>query len=293
MRLPVKEKEKEKNNSKVINIVNQLESNLKKAFENSIKACIKFAKVKVMLGDFSVIETETFDPNLIINYFFEKEKLIQTLNTWKVVSVQSTKSDDLHRIYLQSSIEIDRYYFYIYFGIQFHSLLYYQMDKDVIQISKKIREIEEKNFIIKKDISQKGDQIIKQELSSLGYIEHDNTQLFEELFSNSELSEKLTQKTSSLENSHPELGENLLYIEKLKQHLQDLVIEIYQIKYNSLDYNKMMQGEEGIIFYIDLEFIKNQKTKEKTSVFSFEKIPDDIADSFKLEFDNLINIIVS
>ena len=54
----------------------------------------------------------------------------------KLYPIQSTKSDDIRRLYFQVSLEIDKFYFYIYMGIQFHSLLYYQIDKQVIQISK-------------------------------------------------------------------------------------------------------------------------------------------------------------
>ena len=45
-------------------------------------------------------------------------------------------------------------------GIQFHSLLYYKLDKDVISINKKIKRIRRNNFNIKNEISSKGDQII-------------------------------------------------------------------------------------------------------------------------------------
>lgn len=290
MRLPIKDKG---NDSDVISAINKLESDLRKEFEKSIKNNIQFAKVNVMLGDFSVIDVGTFDPNIIINYFFNKEKAINALSKWSAVPVQSTKSDDLHRIFLQSSMEIDRYYFYFYFGIQFHSLLYYKVNKDVIQISKEIRELEEKNFAIQKDISKKGDQIIKQELSSLGYLDYDNTKLFEELFSDPNLTEKLSQKASYLENTYPDFNNNVLQIEKLKKDLQDLVVEIYKINENSLDYNKMMQGEEGIVFYVDMEYIKNKKTKEKTSVFSFDKLSDKVIQSIKNEFLDLIDIISS
>ena len=34
----------------------------------------------------------------------------------------------------------------------------------------------------------------------------------------------------------------------------------------------MLQGENGMVMYVDFEMIKNKKTKEKTSVINFEKI---------------------
>ena len=67
-------------------------------------------------------------------------------------------------------------------GIQFHALLYYKPDKEVINIYKRIRQLEEINFDIKKEISKRGDLLIQQELEKLGYKEISNTELFEELF---------------------------------------------------------------------------------------------------------------
>ncbi len=287
MRLPIQEKRKSLNS---VNVINKKNHELMEAFENSLKKNIEFIKIKVMLGDFSVIEITTFDPNKIIQYFFLKEKEIKNDINWQVVSVQSSKSDDLHRIFFQISIEIERFYFYVYMGIQFHSLLYYKVDKDVLKISKKIRELEEKIYNMKDEITIKGDQIIKQELEGLGYKEVDNTQLFEELFTKKDMTEKLIQKASSVEETFPELEKNKLALKKMKKQLEDLIIEVYQINIASLDYNKMMQGEEGIVFYIDLEMIKNKKTREKTSIINFEKITSDNLLSIEKEFNFIINI---
>ena len=51
------------------------------------------------------------------------------------------------------------------------------------------------NRNIKDDISNKGNQIIKQELEKLGYKDIGNTELFEELFTKQDLSDKLTRKS--------------------------------------------------------------------------------------------------
>jgi hypothetical protein len=246
--------------------------------------------MKVMLADFTVIETNTFDPNRVLNYFFNKEKEAKSLKSWKVVPVQSTKTDDLHRIFLQMNNEIERYYFYIYFGIQFHSLLFYKLDKNVIDINKKIRELEENNFNIKQEISKKGNQIIKQELDNLGYKEIGNTELFEELFTKQNLSEDLSEKASNLEDNYPQFRQNSQLIETLKKDLENLMIELYQINLASIDSNKLMVGEEGIAFNMDLELIINKKTHQKTSVIDFEKIKKAEFIRIEQEFSSIIEL---
>jgi hypothetical protein len=286
MRLPINEKVK---SIEFVNFINDIDREIRDNFEISIKKNLETVKIKVMLADFTVIETNTFDPERILNYFFIKEKEVTSLKNWKVVPVQSTKTDDLHRIFFQISIDIDNYYFYIYMGIQFHSLLYYKLDKDVISINKKIKELEDKNRDIKNDISNKGDQIIGQELEKLGYKDIDNTKLFEELFTKQDLSDKLTEKALKIENNFPQLNQNLQLIETLKKDLENFTIELYQINQASIDSNKLMLGEEGIAFNIDFELIKNKKKQEKTSVIDFEKIDKTEILKIKKEFSNLIN----
>ena len=287
MRLPINEKEKD---FEFVKFINRVNDDLRVSFENSIKENLQTAKIKVMLADFTVIETNTFDPERVLNYFFIKEKEVATLNNWKVVPVQSAKTDDLHRIFFQISTEIGNYYFYIYMGIQFHALLYYKLDKEIISISKRIRELEERNSNVKNEISIKGDQLIKQELENLGYKDTDNTKLFEELFTKQDLSKSLTEKASEVESTFPEFNQNSQKIQSLKKELENFTIELYQINPASIDSNKLMIGEEGVAFNIDFELIKNKKTKEKTSVINFEKINRTEISKIEQGFSPLINI---
>jgi hypothetical protein len=286
MRLPINGKG---NNNEFINFINKIDKDLRDSFENAIKKNLETIQMKVMLADFTVIKTNTFDPNRVLNYFFNKEKETKSLS-WKVVPVQSTKTDDLHRIFFQVSNEIENYYFYIYMGIQFHSLLYYKLDKDVININKKIRELEENNFNIKQEISIKGNQIIQQELDNLGYKEIGNTELFEELFTKQNLAKDLSEKAAKLEDSFPQLEQNLQLIDTLKKDLENLMIELYQINQASIDSNKLMIGEEGLAYNMDLELIKNKKTREKTSVIDFNKIKKAEFVRIEQEFSSLIEL---
>ena len=289
MRLPLKEKGK---NPDTIILLNKFYENIKDVFENSITANIVTVDTKVMLADFSVINVSSFDPNKIVTLFQNFEKMVNNRSkNWQSVPVQSTKSDDIRRLYFQVSLEVDKFYFYIYMGIQFHSLLYYQVDKQVIQISKQIRELQELNNSAKSEITIKGDQIIKNELEKLGYKDVDNTQLFEELFTHSDLSNSLIEKASSIEGNYPDMEKNIDQIAKLKKELENLIIETYHIDLASLDQNKMLQGENGMVLYVDFEMIKNKKTKEKTSVINFEKIPKESIEAIKNELEFLYDLM--
>jgi len=289
VRLPIKEKG---NNKEYIGLINGLYTDLQDSFESFIKNTTSTFKTKVMLADFSVVEITSFDPNKIVLALSNVESgLNQRSGNWQIVSVQSTKSDDLRQIYLQFSLVIDKYYFYIYMGVQFHSLLYYQADKEVIRLSKKIRELEDNNYSAKNEISVEGNKIIREELEKLGYKDTDNSQLFEELFTKNELTQSLIDKASNIEKNYPSIEKNEKTISELKSLLNSYIVEAYQMNLNSLDQNKMLQGEEGMVLYVDFEMFKNNKTKEKTSVINFDKIPREIIDKVKLEFENLKNIL--
>ena len=289
MRLPLKEKGKDKD---IIILINNFYNNLRDGFENAIRKNFVTFNTKVMLADFSVIDINSFDPNHIVKFFNSLEKSITCRpSNWQVVSVQSTKSDDLRRIYIQFSLEIENYYFYVYLGLQFHSLFYYQVDKEVINLSKQIREAENLNNKTKSEITIEGDRIIKEELEKLGYKEVDNSQLFEDLFTRNDLSGRLIEKASQVEENYPSVEENDILLGKLKKKLESFIIEAYQINLASLDQNKMLQGEEGMVIYIDFEMIKNKKTKEKTSVINFEKISKDALNEMKRGFDEITEIL--
>ena len=124
-------------------------------------------------------------------------------------------------------------------------------------------------------------------LEKLGYKDVDNTQLFEELFTHNDLSKNLIEKASSIEENYPDIEKNNDQIAKLKKDLENLIIETYHIDLASLDQNKMLQGENGMVIYVDFEMIKNKKTKEKTSVINFEKIPKESIDAIKIELEFL------
>src|SRR5690349_18630929 len=108
MRLPLKEKGKDKD---IIILINNFYNNLRDRFENAIRKNFVTFNTKVMLADFSVIDINSFDPNHIVKFFNSLEKSITSRpSNWHVVGVQSTKSDDLRRIYIQFSLEIENYY---------------------------------------------------------------------------------------------------------------------------------------------------------------------------------------
>ena len=93
MRLPIKDEGK---NIEFISFINNVNQDLKDSFEKSIKKNLETSKIKVMLADFSVIETNTFDPNRVLNYFFNKEKEEKEANG-AAAAYRAAGGDDIER----------------------------------------------------------------------------------------------------------------------------------------------------------------------------------------------------
>jgi hypothetical protein len=64
--------------------------------------------------------------------------------------------------------------------------------------------------------------------------------------------------------------------ERLFSELNDLLMELCQISPVSIDHNKLMQGEEGVVTYFDIEKVKNQKTKETDSYINTKRMTKEL-----------------
>jgi hypothetical protein len=121
----------------------------------------------------------------------------------------------------------------------------------------------------------RGNDILSDELERIGYANIGSEELFTELFENRTLFEHLEGKAMSIENEFPEFEEIHQKKIQLFSELNNLLVELYQISPTSIDYNQLMQGEEGVVIYFDIEMIKNQKTNEKDSYINSKRITTD------------------
>jgi hypothetical protein len=241
--------------------LNSTFDNVKDRYFEAIKPQLIMNKLSVMLGDGTVSQSDTFEPQKVIAFY---QRLINSLQGWTTTGVSRSNTSDLHRVYCQFTQVVGKYHLHGYFGIQFHALPYYRVNKRVIEIQKELREIADnatKTFAL---IGNRGNDIVQQELEKVGCAEMGFEELFTKLFEDKELLDDLEVKALTIEKEFPEYEE--MHNEKIQlfTELNDLVIETYQTTLVSIDYNKLMQGEEGIVTYFDIEII-NQKTKERDS----------------------------
>jgi hypothetical protein len=255
------------------NEVNSAFNHIQDAYLEGAKLYLEKSEVPVMLGDGSISQSTTFELSKIIVYY---EKLIDSLDGWVSTGISKSNTDDLHRIYFQISQYINKYRIYGYFGIQFHALPYYRVNKRVIEIQKELSLIAEKAANIFSSLAEKGNTMVLHELQKLGYSELEFEDLFTKLFDDQELVRGLERKAQSLEEQLPEFEQMHISKNQLYAELNNLLIELYQISPVLIDYNRMMQGEEGLVTYFDIETIRNQKMARGDPYVNTERVTEEL-----------------
>jgi hypothetical protein len=240
----------------------------------SIKPFLATRELNVMLQDGSVTKSSTFDPKHVVEFY---RSFLNDLKNWKG-DIQET-TGELNRITCQISTALDNYNIKGYFGIQFHVLPYYKPDKQVILLQKELFELSTKNSALQESVSNIGNSTIKHELTNMDLDELEFEDLFERLLQNQELIGKLEEKVKNIEESYPELNGAEKRKSSIISELENLVIKLYQVSAITIDYNKLMQGEEGIIVYFDMETIDKKKGKgmgrgKQTKSVNFDSMKD-------------------
>lgn len=245
--------------------INSICNKISDKFFTVLKPNIEMNKIDVMLGDCTITQAGTFDIKNVSNSYLNILKRLKRYN-WEVSDILSSHNEDLYRLYFQISKDINKFRISGYFGIQYHVLSYYKIDKRVLEIKTEIRNLEEYMIQNTNKIMNTGNELIKNELYNLGYKDLSLEELISTIFDNQEIMIKLEKKIHDLEDKIPENNQLNESKNKLVSELNQMIIELYNISPNILDYNKMMYGEVGVICYFDIETIKN-KSKNLTEPY--------------------------
>ncbi|MDQ6866676.1 MAG: hypothetical protein M3044_22990 [Thermoproteota archaeon] len=284
MRLPIKE------DDYFATEVNSAFEIVKDNYLLAIKPQIEMKKVNAMLGDGSVAQIDCFESQRVIVFY---QQLIDSLKWWVTTGISNSQTEDLHRLYCQFTQEVGRYRMSGYFGIQFHALPYYRVDKRIIEIQKELAQIAGEGGNTFKSMASKGDHIVQKELESIGFAQMGFEELLEKLFDDEGLVADLEKKTTALENEFPEFEEMRHKKERLFSELNDLLMELCQISPVSIDHNKLMQGEEGVVTYFDIEKVKNQKTKETDSYINTKRMAKELTGQVVSIFSEMANTLLA
>jgi len=268
--------------------INAAAQNAELAYLEAIGPAIAMQKSGAMLGDGTVTQADTFDP-LNVQMFYQQ--LANLLEGWAFSGILKSATEDLHRLYCQFTKEVGRHHISGYFGVQFHVLPYYRVDKRVIEIQKELAKIADDATTVFKDMTGAADRVLAADLEKRGYASMEFQELFTKMFDDQKLVEELDEKASAVESQFPQFEEMGKRKNRLFAELNDLLIELYQTSPVTIDYNRLMQGEEGVTTYFDIEVIKNKKTRAREAYLNTEKIRKDDADAVAAELTKIGNAL--
>jgi hypothetical protein len=263
MRLPFKD------DDYFANELNRAFGIVKDVYLSSIKPQLEVRKVDAMLGDGSVIQVDSFEPQKVSQFY---QQLIFLIKSWVATGISRSKTEDLHRIFCQFTKQVDKYKLVGYFGIQYHSFPYYRVDKRVIEIQRELARLADEAEQTFMSMAATGDSIIQKELRNIGWSEVGFQELLEKLFADQVLTADLQGKVSAVERDYPEFQEMNNKKEQMLAELNGLLMELCQVSPVLIDHNKLMQGEEGVTTFFDIERVKNQKTNETDSYINTRRI---------------------
>ncbi|MGA8484495.1 MAG: hypothetical protein WB706_08860 [Nitrososphaeraceae archaeon] len=268
--------------------LNSAYSKTEQVYFNSIKSSLKTSAIKVMLGDGTITDSMTFDPQETVRYF---NILGGRLKGWSNSGVSKSNTEDLHRVSYQIYKQVEKYYISVHFEIQFHSLKFYRVDKRVLEIQKEIHELSRKSNEIHQSVAKAGNEIVVRELGNMGYGDLPFEDLLEKMLSDQIISSQLEDKAKEVRSKYPELREVEIKERALAAEINDYIMEVYTIDPVVIDYNKLMQGEVGVALYMDFEVVNNMKSKVRQAYVNIENIKAESGKSIINSLEKLTGII--
>ena len=263
--------------------LNTRNEKIQNSFLEKIQDITKPVDVKVMLGDATITEQKTYDPESVRHYY---ENLIKNLKNWTIQQVSISNNEDLRRIFTKFEIKEGNYLISGHLSLQYHVLLFYRPDQRVIEAQKELAEIIDLTKNEEQQLSDNNDQLVLERLKEMGYKDHDHQKLFEIFFENDKLREQIYKEIE--EKSGVDFQELLKRKTKLIKELDNSLIETYQTSSVLIDDAKLVTGEEGCLCTFDIEFVKGGI---KEGLFDPRKISEPVRKKIENRIDEVLKYI--
>lgn len=272
-----------KTSNDFLQILNKKNEEIQNLFLHHLKNLTKTVSIKVMMGDSTISEKLTFDPEKIRIFY---KNLIKNLQDWSVQDVSITNDEDIRRIFTKFQARDGNYILSGHLSVQFHVLLYYNPKYRVIECQKELSEIIDNTKNKESEIANLEDEFVYNKLKELGYKNLDHQNLFELFFNDDKLREKIHNEIEQ----KCDVDFQKLYKKKteLFKELDSYLMETYQTTPILIDEQKLVTGEEGCLCTFDLEFIKN---KNKEGMFDAKKIPEIVKQKIIGRLDEILELL--
>jgi len=272
-----------RSSNEFIQLLNKKNEYIQQQFLEKILNLTKLKNVQVMLGDATITEQKTFDPALVNDFY---QTIIKNLKDWSVQEISISNNEDVRRIFTKFEIREGNYLISGHMSLQYHVLLYYKPDQQVIKLQKELSDIIDLTKNKEKQMSDNSDQFVLNKLKEKGYKDFDHQKLFEIFYENDEFREKIYKEIENdIEVDFQELSNKKT---KIIKDLDNLLVETYQTSPVLIDDTRLITGEEGCLCTFDIEFIKN-KTKE--GLFDPRKMSESVKDNIVKRLDEFSKLL--
>ena len=217
-------------------------------FIKKMTVLTKIFKQKVMLMDNTIQEQDTFNFDLVHDFFIQLKKKLNNIHTYNIEILQKKEA---RQIFLKFKIIEKNYHIDGVFLLQFHVLLYYKPDPLVTKYQNMLLDITNMSKNDRSDLNNKCNDLIKNKLKELGHNNINNETLFEILYNHNDLVDSLHDQILDVTS----IKYNLINKEnELLKKLDTLLIETYTTTNVLLDSDRIKYGDHGCLceFYFNL-----------------------------------------
>jgi len=263
--------------------LNKLNEKIQEEFLKKIIHETRTVTCDVMLGDSTTKQVETFDIKNVEVFFGDFNS---KLPEWSSQGVTYSSDKDLRRIFIKSEIRTEDYILSLHASLQYHVLLYYRPLQKVIELQKKLAGLINNSGDSESKYKDESERLILEKLNELGFKDMSKQELFELFYNNEELALKIKKM---IDESQPEIIDIQDKKNQLFKELDNLLLETFHTTSVMIDEQKLVNGEEGCLCNIDLEYIDNGA---KQGLIDASIITEQLKVRIRQCVENILNVIL-
>ena len=260
--------------------LNKKNNQIQNIFHEKVKDIAKKYSIDVMMQNGTVKKQETFDVEEIHKIY---TMFADKLQGWMSDGISSTNDEGIRRNFIKLNTNIDDCKISLHLSIQYHVILFYQPNYEVMKKQKELSEFMDMTKKHESELTEKSDHVILEKLKAEGYKDLDTQSLFEIFYNDDKIREKIMNEIEL--QTDGDLQKITQRKESLCKALDDLLLETYQMEPVLIDEARLVTGEEGCVCNIDIEMIENE---EKSSLFDSKKI----SNNTKEKITSLVNQVL-
>ena len=264
--------------------LNEKNTQIQNLFLEKIKKITKNHSIDVMLQDGTIKKQQTFDVQKIDNLY---KNITEKLKNWSEHGISQTNNEDIRRNFVKLVTNVENYQILLHLSIQYHVLLFYQTNYEVIKKQKELADFMDTTKNNEEKLKEKSDKMILEKLRAEGYKNLDTENLFDIFFRDDKIREKIMSEIET--QTDGELQKIIQHKQDLLKNLDDLLLEVYQIEPVLIDETRLVSGEEGCVCNIDIELIENN---QKTGSFDSNNISVAVKDKIRIKIGEILESLI-